>query len=57
MESIKYFDFTESCQNWNITVILRSNIDKPKWAGLFINIWDFLISMANEFPVKSFAVW
>ena len=37
-------------------ILPRSNIDKPKQTGLFINIGVFLISVANKFSVKNFVV-
>ena len=38
-------------------VSIRSNIDKPKQTGLFVNTWAFLISTAYTFSVKNFVVW
>ena len=51
-----YFGLIQSCQNSYIRVLLISNIDMPRYTGLFIVAFIFFISIANKFSEKCFVV-
>ena len=47
-----YFGVSYPYRNSSIPILLYSSIDRPNYAGLFMNICVLFISVANKFSEK-----